>query len=308
MEDYVITDALTGDTVAFDYTTGDAYLKCSGQPQTSCTALFFPGCSFINYAMPLVSAVYDTLTTQGLVDGISVLCCGRILSYEPNGDVLRDTLEQQLRDRLAQMHVSRIVTACPNCLKALREAFAFDERVSSIEIVPLSRVLADYGYRIDRNKAAALILGDPEAPLLLCAHDSCPDRDTGEFADGLRDLMPEGLLGDPVHCRARSLCCGSLPRAAGKFEAADELARRNGQEALDIGAHAIVTACMSCVFQLTMAQNAVPAVHYLELLYEWRIDWSSVGGWMKLRFLFDDMLGVIDAKESGRAFKGLGGN
>ncbi len=308
MEDYVITDALTGDTIAFDYTTGDAYLKDSGQPRPSCTTLFFPGCSFINYAMPLVAAAYDTLLSNDQANGISVLCCGKILSYETNGEVLRDAHEQQLRDSLAQTDITRIITACPNCMKALREAFAFDERVSSIEIVPLCRVLADLGYCIDRNKAAALLLGDSEAPLLLCAHDSCPDRDTGEFADGLRDIMPEGLLGDPAHCRARSLCCGSLPRAAGKFEAADELAGRNGQEALDIGADAIVTACMSCVFQLSMAQNAVPVVHYLELLYEWRIDWSNVGAWMKLRFLFDEVLGVVNAEESERAFKGLGGS
>ncbi len=310
MQDYIFTDALTGDTVAFDYETGDAYLKSSGSP-VECSSLFFPGCSFINYAMPLVSLAYDLLFRHDVVDGISVFCCGRILAYEPGGDNLRDSFEEQLRNRVAQLGISRIITACPNCMKALREAFAFNERTAQIEIIPLSRVLADLGYRVDRRTTAQLIKGDPEAPVLLCAHDSCPDRDYGEFADGLRALMPEGLIADPAHCRERSLCCGSLPRAAGKFEAADELAQRNGQEALDIGADAIVTACMSCVFQLTMAQNAVPAVHFLELLFSWRIDWASVGGWMKLRFLFDETLGVIkeeEEEESGRVFKGLGGN
>ncbi len=94
-----------------------------------------------------------------------------------------------------------------------------------------------------------------------------PDRGEGEFADGLRAMLPEGSFVDPAHSRRRSLCCGSSPRAAGKFEAADKIARRNGEEAVEVGADAIVTACMSCVFQLNMAQPYVQALHFLELLF-----------------------------------------
>ena len=150
--------------------------------------------------------------------------------------------------------------------------------------------------------------GDASAPLVLCTHDSCPDRGEGEFADGLRAMLPEGSFVDPAHSRRRSLCCGSSPRAAGKFEAADKIARRNGEEAVEVGADAIVTACMSCVFQLNMAQPYVQALHFLELLYSWRIDWARVGGWMKYRFLFDETLGVVREGGSERSFKGLGGS
>lgn len=324
MENYVFVDALTGDEVTFDAQTGEATMRrgsaCGGgagraegtegaEGAGACTSIFFPGCSLINYAMPLVSAVNDTLVQQGVVDGISLLCCGKILSYEPDGPSLRATFEQQLRDRLVQTSIVRIVAACPNCVKALREALAADERTASIEVAVLPQVLANLGCRVDRDVAACLVTGEASAPVVLCAHDSCPDRDAGEFADGLRGLMPEGLLVDPEHHRARSLCCGSLPRAAGKFEAADKLAQRNGQEALDAKADAIAAACMSCVFQLNMAQSSVQALHVLELLYDWRVDWRSVGAWMKLRFLFDETLGVVEVDESsGRAFAGLGGN
>ena len=37
-------------------------------------SIFFPGCSFINYALPLVKAVYDTLKGSGEVSGMSLLC------------------------------------------------------------------------------------------------------------------------------------------------------------------------------------------------------------------------------------------
>ena len=62
-------------------------------------------------------------------------------------------------------------------------------------------------------------------------------------------------------------------RAAGKLEAADKQARRHGEEAEAAGAAAVVTACVSCAFQLSTAQRAVPVFHYLELLYDWRVDW-----------------------------------
>ena len=64
---------------------------------------------------------------------------------------------------------------------------------------------------------------------------------------------------------------------------------------------------MSCTFQLNMAQPYVQCVHYLELLFDWRIDWRTVGSWMKLRFLFDETLGATEAGADDRAFAGLGG-
>lgn len=303
--EYQFKDALTGSSIESAYPLLDTRIEYGDID--ACSSLFFPGCSLINYALPLTSAVYDTLTQHGIVDGISLLCCGKILSYEPDGDEKRAVFERQLIDRLLETDITRIVAACPNCVKALREAFARDGRMDErgMEVVPLPLELARVGYRIDAHIAAQMIRGAADEPALLCVHDSCPDRDFGEFADGLRALLPDGLWVDPAHARNRSLCCGSLPRAAGKIEAADKLALRNGQEAEDVGADAIVTACMSCAFQLTFCQPCVQAVHYLELLYDWRIDWPLTGGLMKLRFLFDEALGAVEGGSSDRSFAAL---
>lgn len=308
MEERVFIDCLTGDTLTFDMASSEVVLERGDGNALRTASVFFPGCSLINYAMPLAAAVYDTLLDAGVVEGISVLCCGKILSYEPNGAALRESFEEELKDHIAQAAVERIVCACPNCVRALREAFVDDPRMAGVRIEVLPQVLADLGYRLDPATCGLLVKGDPEAGVLLCPHDSCPDRDRGEFADGLRALMPEGMWVDPEHCRSRSVCCGSLPRAAGKHEAADKCAGINGAEAVAVEADAIITACMSCTFQLNMAQSSIQCVHYLEMLYSWRIDWTRVGQWMKLRFLFEETLGAIvkDAASSGRAFEGLG--
>lgn len=309
MADFAITDALTGDIIEFDYATGNVEIdRLAGvQEMGQATSIFFPGCSFMNYATPLMASVYDFLKQAGEVNGMSVLCCGKILSYEPNGQELRDAFEDELRDHLAQSSIERMVCVCPNCVKALREALSLDPRAKDIQIVVLPQLLAEMSYQLDPKVCARLIKGDEEAEVLLCPHDSCPDREYGQFADGLRALMPEGFWQDPAHARKRSVCCGSLPRAAGKFEQADKCAMLNATEAQDLGADAIVTPCMSCTFQLNMTQPLVQCVHYLELLFDWRVDWSQVGTWMKLRFLFNDTLGATEKVSETRSFAGIGG-
>ncbi|MCI9129079.1 MAG: hypothetical protein HFJ65_01995 [Eggerthellaceae bacterium] len=307
MSTFEIVDALTGDLIAFDQESGNATIERGYAPveKGAKKTLFFPGCSFVNYAMPLVQAVHGLLEQQGVADGISVLCCGKILSYEPEGDVLRASFEDQLKDHIARAGVEKLICACPNCVMALRNCLSADERTKDVQIEVLPQTLADLGYRLDPATCAKLIKGSEDEDVLLCTHDSCPDGKTGEFARGLRALMPDGLWADPEHCLSKSICCGSLPRAAGKFEQADKCAMKNGEEAKAIGADAIVTACMSCTFQLNMAQPHVQCVNYLELLFNWRVDWATVGAWMKLRFLFDETLGCEEKAGGSRPFAGL---
>lgn len=271
----------------------------------ACSSLFFPGCSLVNYGLPLVKAVYDLLRDAGCVDGMSLLCCGKILSFEPDGQRVRAAFERQMCDHVARAGVERIVAACPNCVAALRAALARDERTAGVSVVVLPGELARLGYRIDEGILRRMVAAETsveEADVVVCVHDSCSDRETGEFADGTRDLLPQGMLVEAAHVRNRSFCCGSLVRAAGKVEAAEKQARRHGEEAKAAHASAIVTACVSCAFMLSTAQHAVPVFHYLELLYDWRINWAYADQYMKLRFLFDD---ASDDQAGGRAFVGL---
>ena len=307
MDERIFTDALTGNTLTFDMATNDVILERGDGKPLEVKSIFFPGCSMINYAMPLTAAVYDTLLDAGVVDGISVLCCGKILSYEPNGAALRESFEEELKEHIAAAGIERIVCACPNCVKALRDAFAQDARMEGVSIDVLPQVLVNLGYSLDPATCGLLVKGDSEESVLFCPHDSCPDRDYGDFARALRAIIPDGMWVDPEHCYSRSICCGSIPRAAGKYEAADKCANINGEDAVAVHADALITACMSCCFQLNMAQSHVQCVHYLEMLYSWRINWATVGQWMKLRFLFKETLGAIEKDApTGRAFEGLG--
>ena len=311
MDGYVFEDALSGSTVTCVNPAFGAAVEPGAGAAEGAASVFFPGCSFINYSLPLVQAVYDLLKGAGCVDGISLLCCGKILQFEPDGVAVRAAFEEQLRAHIASAGVKRLVAACPNCVKALRALLAADERTAAVEVVPLPVELAEMGYRIDADTARGMVAAACPASEAasggeahLAPHDSCPDRDTGEFADGLRALLPEGMVREAKHNRRKSFCCGNLLRAAGKPERAAQQSRRHGEEAVEAGADAIVTACMSCAFLLSREQRDVPVFHYLELLYNWRIDWDATPPYMSLRSLFDE---PAPAEESHRTFVGLGG-
>ena len=304
MDEYAFEDALANSTVTCSYPDLHATRVAHGTSADSepCETLFFPGCSFINYGLPLVKAVYDLLYDAGRADGISLLCCGKILQYEDESGTARKMFEGQLREHILSAGVRRIVAACPNCVGALRPLLAADPATADVEVVALPAELVELGYRVDAGVAEEMARADErigaDGPAIFCVKDSCPDRPTGEFADSLRAIMPAELIVEPEHNRKQAICCGSRPRAAGKFEAAQKCTRMNADEALAAGAGAIVSACMSCSFLMSQQQKDLPVFHYLELLYNWRIYWDYADQYMKLRFLFNDSLGA-------REFKGL---
>ncbi|MDO4182841.1 MAG: heterodisulfide reductase-related iron-sulfur binding cluster [Coriobacteriia bacterium] len=323
MDTYEFEDALTQSKVSCAYPGLETHIVGTTEFETQPTSVFFPGCSFINYALPLVQSVYDLLREAGQVDGISLLCCGKILIYEPDGEAVQATFEEQLRQETVKRGITRYVVACANCHAVMRRVFAEDPATAHVQVVVLPQVLADMGYRVDPATAQQVFAqewdegvlggyaafaetpeGAPAPQAVFSLKDTCPDKPFGVFAEGLRRLMPEDIVRQPKHHHEKSVCCGSLPRAAGKIEAANKSARLNGEEALEAGANALVTPCVSCCFQLTMAQASAPVYHYLELLYGWRIPWAYCEQYMKLRFLFDENLGV---EESARSFMGLAG-
>ena len=93
MDEYRFEDLLAGGTVTCSYPGLETVRVGGVSDAESCESLFFPGCSFINYALPLVQSVYDLLVNAGQCDGISLLCCGKILEYEGDGGAARAAFE-----------------------------------------------------------------------------------------------------------------------------------------------------------------------------------------------------------------------
>lgn len=302
----IVHDALTGSAIAFDE---HACALLDGADQThahtAARSLFFPGCSVINFAPSLMGAVYAMLERAGEADGISLLCCGKLLAFEPDAENVCPAFEADLLASLRNAGVKRVITACPNCTAELRRVLAKSEEDLGIEVAVLPEVLGSCGIGIGEEAVRSFFdengMAYAGAAPKLTVQDSCPDRKTGEFARGTRSLLPAGSVVEMEHSRTASMCCGSLAKAAGKNDAATRQSQRRGEEGVAAGADAIVTACMSCASQLSNFQDALPVIHYLELLCNERIDWASLPPYLQVRFLFEthsgrrDYRGLADA-------------
>lgn len=304
MNEITFEDVLLDETISFiDNTYGIEPLK--GEESKVVESLFFPGCSFLNSSIELIEEVFQTLRSNQQVDGISLMCCEKPLDYKCDTQELKEAFSQRFREGLIDHGVKRIIAACPNCFYELRKIVSQDVATSDIKIVELPRVLRDCGYRVPASTVEAI------SPFAI--HDACPDRRAGHYAESVRSLFPADLITELEHNRSRSLCCGSIPRAAGNQELAAKDASMIYREASKAEAKAIVTSCMSCSRLLAKAkvteenaapadspsdvegavpgdwQNAVPIFHYLELLFGKRINWKATPEHLVLRFRFEGL-------------------
>jgi len=233
-------------------------------------SLFFPGCMFQATAPELVEIVYDWLRARKLVNTFSPKCCGNILRFSASQkkEVFQD-YEEQLFERLQERMPKRIITSCPNCLytyRALVEAHG-------VEVIPLSRVLLEQGLTIKAKIAEGTL--DPETTY--CIHDSCPDRKWGLFAESVRELFDETSLREMKHNQKTSQCCGFgkmlnviNPTVSEKINAT----RVNEFFATD--ADMLITYCFTCISSFSPIARMGKGAHYLELLFDYRIDWDAV--------------------------------
>lgn len=236
--------------------------------------------------------------------GISVLCCGEILKYEPEGELVRATHERQLVESLLAHKVKRIITACPNCFRALRDCIEVALGSLEIEVLALPEVLHEAGLSITEeaiaqkvNQAVAETSQIQECPSVTI-HDSCPDRALGYFAEGVRQLLPPNSVKEMKSNRKTSLCCGAPLRAMGDDDIADTMAQKRIAQAAATEAELIVTVCINCAQRLTWMSNGIEVCHYLELLYKHPIAWDALPPYMNQRYLFESHKGK-------REFEGL---
>lgn len=302
MEEFHFTDALTGHAVALA-ADGSQVRLSEGEDRPAARAIFFPGCSLLNYAPALVAVLADYLADIGVADGVSLLCCGKILDFEEDGARRREVVDGRMREAVAASGAQRIVAACPNCAAALRQALGEGPEAVA-EVVALPTALAEAGCAVDDGAAARVLAAKgaaPEGDLRLWVHDSCPDAGGFEFGRGVRALVGERALAEGNRAPA-SRCCGSTARAAGRYDAALSQGARRAEVAASFGACALVTACMSCAASLAQAQQIMPVVHYLELLCDYPLDWRALARPMDVRLLLEDDAAVA----GGRAFVRVG--
>ena len=295
MNENTFYDALAESVVTIGDISFNSHKQEGEGAAKSCTSLFYPGCSFTNFAPELVVPLYHMLEDLGQVDGISFICCGKILKFEPDAKTIKPAFQSRLAQTIATQGIKRMVVACPNCVAELRGMAQIHEELADLEIILLPELLLEMGLTISIEDISVVLSQDEELKneLMprLSVHDSCPDRKTGELAQSVRNLFPPEVLHEMEHSRARSICCGALANAAGHPGVAKRQANSRGEEARSAQATSIVTYCMSCAHTLGHNHIGMPVHHYLEFLTGVYVDWESKSEFMAYRLLFDELQG-----------------
>jgi fumarate reductase (CoM/CoB) subunit B len=251
----------------------------SYRPKTK--TILFPGCSLGTFFPKLTRALYDNLAKTEPDLGLIMDCCQKPLKdlgLEERYEKASAKLEAVLDD----MGVEKIVTACPSCLRVLRERFKGRQVVSCYSMI--TPTADEAGIASFGKEAVEAAETDPRAggKVRITVHDSCSDREYGVVGPQVRRLLSETKSVEMVemaHNGRNSLCCG----AGGLISAVDpklssDFNRQRIGEAESSGAEVMVTYCATCVNAFRSGGNPskVETRHVLELLLGVKEDHDGV--------------------------------
>lgn len=230
-------------------------------PNVTGPTAFFPGCTMMTYSPGLTRKVYTSLSKsypnlQFLMD-----CCGKPL-YQLGLLQRGEKNREELKGKIKQLGIKRLIVACPNCYYELTEALVDEE----VELITVYEGLKE-----------AFIAGENYARCTV--HDSCPDRFKGIFGQQVRQaLKGTGCqIVDMEHSQQTTPCCGSGGQVSHfRPDFAEELVERRLKEAEATGADTLVAYCHSCVLNFAKIPSGIKVRHALNLLLGFEQDYAGV--------------------------------
>ncbi len=230
-------------------------------PHETGQTAFFPGCTMMTYSPVLTRRVYASLAKSYPNLLLLMDCCGKPL-YQLGMENRGEKNRAELREKIKQLGIKRLVVACPNCYYELREALA-DQ---GIELITVYEGLKD-AFIAEGNNARCTL------------HDSCPDRSEGVFARQVRQALKGAgyQLVEMEHNQQTAPCCGSGGQVSHfRPDFADELVQLRLKEAAATGTDELVAYCHSCVLNFAKLPAGVKVSHALDLLLGYEEDYSGV--------------------------------
>jgi Fe-S oxidoreductase len=225
----------------------------------SCEMIYFVGCVSamfpMSYGIPqnfarILSSTDVSFTTLGDTEW----CCGYPLLMAGQLEQARKSVRHNI-ERMRKSGASRLVTTCPSCYHMWHTVYPdlVDEPLG-FEVVTASEVVADLLQQGRLNLAA------PRRPGIVTYHDPCDLGRKGGHYDEPREALkrvPGFEFVEMQNNREHALCCGG----GGDLETFDpdlvsQVAARRIQQAAEVSASYLVSACPQCVRTLTKAARA----------------------------------------------------
>ncbi|MCE5190605.1 MAG: FAD-binding oxidoreductase [Actinomycetia bacterium] len=214
--------------------------------------MYFAGCTASYVTTDVAEATVRLLDKSG-VDftymGTDEACCGIPMKMAGKWDEFERIYEHNVA--AARKHGAKtIVTSCPACALVWKEMYAdlAGQRGETyeFEVKHYSEIAAE-------RVASGDLVFDHPIEKKLTFHDSCHAGRAQGIYDPPRELLkaiPGVELVEMEHNRESGLCCGSVVTLIGEPDVAPILGKARLDEAVDIGADALVALCPCCQVQL----------------------------------------------------------
>ncbi|MFW6387290.1 MAG: VTT domain-containing protein [Thermodesulfobacteriota bacterium] len=214
-----------------------------------CTQVFFPGCALPGTRADLTWKVYTYLAQQISALGLVLDCCAK-----PHHDIGMQTEFTKhisdLRSKLQEHGITRVITACPNCYEVL------SRYLPQVELASVYEVL---GQNISLENAPGVVSDPPQVTV----HDPCVNRNRTGVQSAVRDLIAaRGLSITEMKNHAETtICCGE---GGCVMATAPDLAQSwRRQRVHQSDGLPVITYCAGCVEYLS---TDMPTLHVLDLL------------------------------------------
>jgi heterodisulfide reductase subunit D len=235
--------------------------------------LYFVGCiaSFYPRAHGIPQAFGRILEHAGLsvtTLGADEWCCGYPLYNAGMAGDMAELVEHNLR-RIKELGARTLVTTCPSCFYTLRQIYPqFAPLPAGLSVVHATQLLAEL---LDARR-----LRPGPLSRIVTYHDPCDlGRKSGEL-DAPRHVLrslPGVELREMANTGINALCCGG----GGDVKLLDldttlDVARRRVEQAWDVGADTLVSACQQCKRALVGAvqwmRRPVKVLDVVELVWQ----------------------------------------
>jgi Fe-S oxidoreductase len=201
--------------------------------------VFFPGCSLQASKSKQVIGMYDYLKANIKNCYMMVECCGNpTLTIGQKSKFLNHM--GNLKEKLKDKNIQRIIVACPNCYKALAK------ELPNIKIEFIWDVITKEGmpFITANNK------GHKEKVFFI--HDPCPTRDVSSVHESVRKIASklEIKTDEFEYNKYRTTCCGSgaMVKLTNNSTAKKQMKKRANEAKSEY----ILTYCQECTESLTI--------------------------------------------------------
>jgi Fe-S oxidoreductase len=225
-------------------------------PETA-DLLFFKGCYATYHSVPNKNVIDSFNILRALDVDFTVLkeeeCCGSPAYLLGDMDTTRRFCEYNV-SKIEEKGVSRVVTTCPGCYRALKQVYPKFVGKLNFEVLHITELLAEY---IDEGKLVFNMNGNDKFDVLY--HDPCElGRHCGvyEAPRKILEAIPSVNLEEFDKNRDEAKCCGggggltiSNPNLA------HQIAQIRLQEAEERGIPTVITACPACLLNFAASRD-----------------------------------------------------